>query len=59
MGEGGGIGGKCPLFVPWGKVPFFGIESALFSLNKSAVLAKLGQCPLTFEVLPRPALIVY
>ena len=31
-GGGGGIGGKCPSpFCTWGKVPFFGNESALFS----------------------------
>ncbi len=33
-----------PLFVPGEKAPFFGNESALFSLNRSAVFAKF-KCP--------------
>ncbi len=33
-----------PLFVPGEKVPFFGNESALFSWNRSAVLA-IFKCP--------------
>ena len=39
----GGIG-PPHFFVPGEKVPFFGNESALFSWNRSAVLAKL-KCP--------------
>ncbi len=42
---GGGIGGKCPpTFCTWGKSALFRNESALFSRNRSAVLAKL-KCP--------------
>ena len=46
-GGGGGHWGQVPpphFFVPGEKVPFFGNESALFSWNRSAVLAKL-KCP--------------
>ncbi len=44
-GTGGALGASAPpLFVPGEKVPFFGNESALFSWNRSAVLAKL-KCP--------------
>ena len=42
---GGALGASAPpLFVPGEKVPFFGNESALFSQNRSAVLAKF-KCP--------------
>ena len=45
-GRGGGaLGASAPsLFVPGEKMAFFGNESALFSWNISAVLAKL-KCP--------------
>ena len=44
-GGGGALGASAPpLFVPGEKVPFFGNESALFSQNRSAVLAK-RKCP--------------
>ncbi len=42
---GGALGASAsPLFVPGEEMPFFGNESALFSFNRSAVLAKL-KCP--------------
>ena len=41
----GALGASAPtLFVPREKVPFFGNESALFSWNRSALLAK-RKCP--------------
>ena len=45
-GGGGALGASAPptLFAPGAKMPFFGNESALFSWNRSAVLAKL-KCP--------------
>ena len=45
LNHGGALGASAPpLFVPGEKVPFCGNESALFSWNRSAVLAKL-KCP--------------
>ena len=60
-GGGGALGASAPLlFVPGEKVPFFGMKVLYFHGIEVPFLqnlsALLGQCPLTFEVLPWPLL---
>ena len=58
-GGGGALGASAlPLFVPGEKLPFSGIKVPYFHGIEVPFLQNLsalfGQCPLTFEVLPRP-----